>query len=636
MDVRLALVVGTILISLSALPPLLAEEGAVDITNYEMDLTLQPESRSMDATVVLEFTSLVDGLETVVFSLNDDMVLRDVKDGSGGSLEFDRGDDNVRVFLKTPMESNQRSLLRFEYSFTSPPSEKDKFIWGYVGSEVSYLIYEYLWYPMVWGDRATASITISVPTGLTAVSIGDFKGKTSGGDTDTFRWEAKSPTRGVSMVAARYMEKTILIYPHDDTKGDDVYETGRVIRWSGSGQGEPAEVQRGHRQLIPVTCYLFPQDFYESDGLLESTSEILDIFSNKFGGYPYKEFRVVEMPDFFFGGHGDQGFIMLHSMAIRQNSDEFLAHEIAHNWWGSLVFAEGQPSLKSIGGYKMFTPKDSNLDYLGQGHNQNLWLHEGFATYSGVLYVEGQYGKEGMLDSLDYKKDEYLNMRIKYGDVPISEMQEEYSRGLYHAIVYSKGAYVLHMLRYVVGDEAFFEIMNTYLEEYKERSATIEDFQRVSEEVSGMDLDWFFEEWIYEARLPDFVIKDVQVTQSREGYSVEVEISQAGDAVYMPIDVTLHTAAGEVTKRVWVLGDTKRVNFLTQAKPEYIGLDEDRWLLESNVKNNVYTLGFAPGFLGLGSLDSTQIAIFALAAVMVSALLLLVKSLRPSARESYI
>jgi aminopeptidase N len=637
MYVRLALVVGITLLYLGMLPPLLADGETVDITAYDMELELNPGSGTMDASVVLDLTALVDGLQTVTFSLNDDMTLKGVFGESGKPLEFGQGDEAVTVTLKTPLMSGEQTRLRFDYSFTSPAAEKDKLIWGYVGPEVSFLIYEYLWYPMIWGDRATATVSITVPEGLRAISIGELKEKRTAGGATRYTWESQSPSRGVSIVAAEYMEKTILVYPLDETAGhDSLYEAGRVIKWGGSGDGDLPMAGTGHDKLIPVTCYLFPEDYHKADNLLESTSEVLEVLAQKFHGYPYDEFRVVEMPDFFFGGHGDQGFIMLHSMAIKLDSEEFLAHEVSHNWWGSLVFAEGQPSLKSIGGYRMFTPRDSNLDYLPKVESHNLWLHEGLATYSGVLYVEEQHGKKAMLESLSDKKEEYLVMRAKYGDAPISNIQEEYSKGLYHAIVYSKGAYVLHMLRYVVGDETFFEIMNTYQERYKEKSATVSDFQRVSEEVYGMDLDWFFDEWIYEVSLPDFSIKDVEVSDTPDGYSVDVTIHQEGDMVTMPVEVTLHTRSGEVTKRVWVMGETKTVNFLTASKPQYVGLDENGWLLESKVTNNIYETGYGPGMWDktVGSTEKT--ALLALGAVLISFLFLAGKSLKPAARENFI
>ncbi|NOZ77059.1 MAG: M1 family metallopeptidase, partial [Euryarchaeota archaeon] len=492
----------------------------------------------------------------------------------------------------------------------------DKFIWGYIGPEVSYLIYEYLWYPMTWGDRATATVSIKVPEGLTAVSVGELVQEVTEGGQTTFTWSTSQPSRGISLAVAHYVQKSILIYPYQLT---------------GSSYGPG-----GHGAFIPITCYLFPQDASKADSLLENTAEILERFSQKFDGYPYDEFRVVEMPSFFFGGHGDQGFVMVNSVAINLDSEEFLGHEIAHNWWGSLVFAEGRPGLKSIGSYKLAGPKESNLDYMPTSESHNLWLHEGFATYSGILYLEERYGREAMRDSLDAKRDEYLAMRTKYGDRPIAQMEEEYSKGLYHAIVYSKGAYVLHMLRYVVGENAFFDIMNTYQERYREKSATIDDFQQVSEEVAGTDLDWFFDQWIRQVRLPDFTVGGVEVTDTPTGYRVEVEILQTGDVVTTPMDVTLHTTGGKLSKRVWLLNDRKTVTFTTTAEPLYVGLDEGGWLLESDTGNNGYSLdGRLPGNRVLPGLTG-ETALLAYMAAAGLLLFFLKRSLRPTPRENYI
>jgi aminopeptidase N len=196
-------------------------------------------------------------------------------------------------------------------------------------------------------------------------------------------------------------------------------------------------------------------------------------------------------------------------------------------------------------------------------------------------------------------KTEYLGKIKTYPDEPIISAEEEYGRtGVYHAVVYSKGALVLHMLRYVVGDETFLEIMNTYSQRYGGKSATVKEFQAVCEEVSGRNLNWFFDEWIRDTTLPDYAIEDVRVTKS-SNYEVNFKISQIGDAAKMPVDVTLHTAESDITKRVWVDKDTKQVSFTANSKPVYIEVDKDHWVLESDRSNNIYAISYSPNLLGV-------------------------------------
>lgn len=558
------------MILIGAAFPVGAYEGRdVDVLHYDIEVQIFPEEHRVNVIAFVELEALNNNIEYIDFSLNKELHIHTIKDRAGRARSYNRCDDKVTVFLDNLLYENEKTELIFEYSGVAGiKPELGSSVWGYIGPEGSYMIYESIWYPMAWGDRATAEISIKVPNGQTAISVGDLVNVENGDKYSKFTWKVDIPTRGLSFAAGKYKQKTIAV-----------------------------SISDGRHMFTKITCYLFPEDFYSADKYLKASKDVLDFYSSVFGSYPYPSFTVVEIPEFFMGGHGDQALIMLYSPTFKkQSSPEFLAHEIAHNWWGALVSAEGEHSLRSGEGFGIFLrpqPRESH-----DLKERNFWLLEGFATYSGVLYTEHEYGKERMIDSLKNKRKEYINKIKGCPDEPLLNVEEEYNDGVYHAIVYSKGALVLHMLRYVVGDPTFFEIMKTYAQEYKDESATIKDFQVICEKVSGKDLDWFFDQWISKTSLPNYAIGRAEVVKGANGYTTKITILQTDDVCKMPVEITLHTTNSKVTKKVWIGNLKEVISFVTDAQPIYVEIDKDSWILESDRSDNRHVIHYPINWTG--------------------------------------
>ncbi len=524
----------------------------IDIQHYDLSLQIHPKTNQFNVQANIQIKALEYDISTITFLLNERMEIANVKDGDGNTLSYRRDEDQVIIELTEPLEKDETKQIIVEYVGVSNPEEKFGLhgFWGYIGEEGSYMIYESAWYPMIWGDRYTATITITVPKGQTAISVGQLIGETDLGQYQEYTWETSMPTRGISFAAGEYSAKTTL-FKH-----------------------------------MRVECYTYMESQSLANKCMKTTTDMLGFYSSKFGDYPYAKFATVEIPGFFSGGHGDQSFVMLDSNIFMSFlPSEFLAHEVAHNWWGALVFIEGESSLRSVKGYWNF-PK-TLTDGLSV-KRYNLWLLEGFATYSSVLYIEEFKGIEEMRSSMEDKRLEYIGKIRETEDAPISSVEEEYGEGTYHAVVYSKGAWVLHMLRYVVGDEAFFTIMRNYAQRFRGKSANINDFQEIAEEVYGQDMDWFFDQWIEDVMLPDYALQSAEVNYADGKYSVKANVVQKGDLGKMPVDIVLYTKEEEIKKRVWIEAEQKTVSFTADSEPTYLEIDADHWILESNKSNNVY------------------------------------------------
>ena len=191
----------------------------------------------------------------------------------------------------------------------------------------------------------------------------------------------------------------------------------------------------------------------------------------------------------------------------------FLAHEVAHQWWGQAV------------GWKNY-------------HEQ--WISEGFAQYFAALYAREQRGESVFRSairnlrrwSMEHSDQGPISLGYRLGHVKGEPR-------VFRAVVYNKGAAVLHMLRRLIGDEAFFSGLRTFYAEFRYRKAGTDDVRRAMEKASGRPLERFFERWVLDTALPR-----VRVTTAVKGDALEVSYEQVGEVFDLPVTVTLQYADG--------------------------------------------------------------------------------------------
>lgn len=223
---------------------------------------------------------------------------------------------------------------------------------------------------------------------------------------------------------------------------------------------------------IPVTSWVFPEDkkngFYD----YEQALEILPFFIKNVGPYAYKKLANVEAIT-IFGGMENAGAIFYNEQSIngkRSYSEELIAHEIAHQWFGNSATEADWP---------------------------HVWLSEGFATVMTNLYLEGKYG----VDSLEVRLKADRKLVIGFAKkrfTPVVDTSEKVNLlKLLNNNSYQKGGWVLHMLRRKLGDVLFWNGVRAYYKKYAGKNAATDDFRKVMEDVSGVDLKVFFEQWIY-------------------------------------------------------------------------------------------------------------------------------------------
>jgi aminopeptidase N len=274
---------------------------------------------------------------------------------------------------------------------------------------------------------------------------------------------------------------------------------------------------------------------------------MMDAFIDRYGPYPFSKFGYVSAPK----GDMEHQTCVTHNastVVANHNYDWLLAHEMSHQWWGDLV---------SVNDWR------------------DVWLSEGFATYSEAVFWEHAYGAEA-----------YRTYMLQSLMTPVLNSGENFPiydpNYLWGTTVYEKGGCVLHMLRHVVGDSAFFDALAAYRQAYAFSSAVTGEFQAQVESVAVQDLGWFFDEWIYDRGWPVYEYS-WQVIEDEGQYSVNLVIDQVqtnGPVFTMPVDVEITTSAGDTLLVLPVDAAHEVFDLVLASEPTAVTLDPDRWILK--------------------------------------------------------
>lgn len=242
---------------------------------------------------------------------------------------------------------------------------------------------------------------------------------------------------------------------------------------------------------IPVSAWVYPQDSTKGFYDYALAPDILKFFSDYIAPFPYKKLANVQSKTIFGGMENASAiFYAENSVTGDRSSEDLLAHEIAHQWFGDMA------SEKSFA---------------------HLWLSEGFATFLTNYYWEKKYGKEAAAKRWQENRDEVIAF-AKQNPRPVVDSTKNLM-SLLNANSYQKGAWVLHMLRNEVGDSSFQKIIQTYYNQYKGGNAETRDFEAVAEKVSGKELTWFFNQWLYQPFIPKI---SVQYRKEQKGISITI------------------------------------------------------------------------------------------------------------------
>ena len=515
-----------------AFPAHAAEKLRLRVNDYQIDAELSPHTHNISAHVKVTFTAL-ENLSVVSFELHNALRVSKVVDDKGKPLNAERvtADSTVRVPLPNGLAKDAQTSLTFDYE-GQLDSADDSPVQGLklasISDDSSYLLYAGRWFPVNgYGiNRFTATMNISVPAHLVVIG--------SGKETISNTPPKKGTAGGAPLKTYSFtwdkpsFPGTILVGQFQEFKSD---EAG-------------------------MDLHVFFQPVHQNLGASYAETAVKEFtyFITLYGTPPSSKLNIVEIPDDTVPSAYAPEIAAIASRGITEKINyRLLANTIAHQWWGVSV------------------SPDSRDDW---------WLADGFARYSEALYVENAAGSAGLEEAV---KDMSVGA-LAYDTVPLSSVGKlDVFSPEFQSLVTDKGAMILHMLRWVLGDAKFNQVMRTFATEYAGKSANLDEFKAICEKSYGDQLTWFFSQWLDSTGAPEFKSKyTVYRLGNGKGFRVVGEISQDLDLFRMPVQLKIDTDGKTEVKRIDVVGTNSPFSIETFGKPRRVQIDPDNRVLKNS------------------------------------------------------
>ena len=501
----------------------------IDVQDYTIDAEISPNTSTISATATVRFLPLDEGMTSATFELNNALTVKRVVDDQGKQLQASRSqqDFSERVTFDQPLTKGKLTSITFTYDGTLSGQE-DSPVYGIkfaaIHPDFSFLLYPARWFPVsgYTTNRFGADMRVTVPMGYSVVGSGMDSHQTA---ADKNRYEFKMERHSFPGSIAVVKDQPVKVSSEGVT-------TAMYLR------GAEAELAQQYGTEI---------------------GKLVGYFTGTFGLAPYANLTVVETESGAPNGYAAPGLIFLSPGAMTRNvNSNLLANEVSRQWWEEDI-----------------SPATRN----------HLWLSNGFAAYSELLWAEHNNGAANMQSQLH----DVMVTALTVDNVPViqSARMEDYSPELWALTAY-KGAAVLNMLRYTIGDAKFEEVLKKWVEKSSYKPVITDDFRKVVDDVTGKSMDYFFIQWIESSSAPEFRLEyTIYRTQkgpgtaagSNGGFRVMGKISQDLDTFRMPVDLRIETEGNPETQRVEVVGTSSEFSVDTFGKPKSIVIDPDNKVL---------------------------------------------------------
>ncbi len=521
-------------------------EDKYDIEAYDIEVGYTPARFYLTGKAQIRVSPKVESLDSLKFRFSSDLQILKIQDEEGRELFFtqDKLRDLLYVYFISPLQLDRRASIEVFYRGRMIPPIPSTDVIAQVGlnQKISFeRRYETFlftknacWYPSPSEeDYFTSRLKIIVPPEFGCVGTGQVVEK---GQLER-------------MGDVVEIEKTgSAVY---------IYESKQPVKYLAFIVGK-FDRQREGNDPIPLQTYISNEIMALSPNLFTQTKDVLDYYIRHFGPYPYGKLGIVLRVWPTSGGHSPPSFIVLNELAWVSDRESiplifdtpvglfnweeyFLAHEIAHQWWGQ--------------GVSFATYRDQ-------------WLSEGLAQFSCALYLKEKYGPRAYADILK-KFARWTEKKSHKGPINLGARLSYFDYDAYQAIIYDKAALVLMMLHDFLGEDVFFSGLRQFFETYKFRAARTENFIQTMENVSGQDLSEFFQGWLYSYELPH-VKTSTSVERGDEGFLLKVRVSQLEGRFQFPLWVQW-TTEGEIQHQMVVVTDARQEFIIpTGKKPENV------------------------------------------------------------------
>ncbi len=527
-----------------------------DVIFYDIKLDIDDVVESIAGSVTMRAEAVVSGITAVEIDIFENLTVDSVY-GPSGNYIYSRAGDRMTVELDKNYDSGE--IFEITTVYTGQPTGT-----GFMGMSFRNNIYgdpvistlsepysARSWWPCKdRPDDKADSIDIEVTCRdiFFCASNGNLIDSINNGDgTKTFWYEVRYPitTYLFSLAIADY------------TIWEDWYHYGTD-------------------DSMVIINHVYPEFYQTSLPAYGVTPDAISIFADLFGEYPFIEEKYGHA-NFEWGGAMEHQTVSSMSGSSFGFNINVIVHELAHQWWGDMITCNNW---------------------------HEIWLNEGFASYSEALYYENALGTQEYHD--------HMNDMFYDGGGAVYIYDTTSVGNIFSLRVYDKGAWLLHMLRHIVGDSTFFDCLQAYYSSaYQYGDATTEQFKNICESVSGTELDYFFEDWIYGTFLPRYYNSYYVEPNLGEGnYYLFYNIRQAHPTTppvfRMPLDIVIYHSAGVDT--LVVFNDERSETFILEAPviPDSVLFDPNDWVLKYDYEES-WTLQLIPFALDSGQTDSAYL-----------------------------
>ncbi len=502
-----------------------------DVIYYKIDIAVDPQNELVNGSVTVDAISLISGLNKLTLNLYNNMTVTSV---SGCASGYKHENDSIVVDLDQSFNKNELiSVTIFYYGHPSSGTRFNPMTFdrsrGIVSiSSESCPYYARCWWPCK--DRPddkpdSMDVKITVPSELTVASNGTLVDLIDNHDgTTTHHWQIRNP------IATYLVSFTISDY--------------KVIE---------DKYVNTNQDTLSIMHFVYPEHYNNALVDFNNVNEMIQILELYYGKYPYynEKYGIAEYVG-YWGGMEYQTLSSVQPYYIKgdHTHDDLFVHELAHQWWGDCV-----------------TPKDFH----------HSWVSEGFATFTEALYFGHLEGQEKYHSYMN-DQNNALNLRGIMYRHDISDPDKVYAY-----IVYNKGAWIIHMLRHVAGEDNFWAGLREYRSQFEYGSATTEDLQHAFEKVVGDSLGWFFHQWVYKPNYPHYAYGWRQEEIGGGQYKLMAFIDQIqteAPLFKMPIDLTITTANTDTTLVQMISDSMDTFQHIASEPIINFQLDKDDWVLK--------------------------------------------------------
>lgn len=528
-----------------------------EVKSYQIDVDFKPERSFLSGKAKIEVESSVDSLEKLKFKLNPRLHILRIQDEEGRSLFYSQ--DKLRetlyvYFIHSPPKNKPYSIEVFYRGKLKPPEEvadvvavpqisrREDMSRKFTFLDVKYETYLFSqsanWYPSPSeSDYFQARLKISIPAEFQCISNGE-------------------------MVETSFLNKTERVQEKDEAeKAVFIFDVKHPVKYLTFIIGKFTNVNENHDSL-PLQHFNSSGVLLEKKTLLKEARNIVQFFEEKFGTYPFEKLSVVRRLWTTLGGHSPASFIIINELyqppdgsllvPIRSPVDlsrwreYFIAHEISHQWWGQAVT------------WKTY---------------HDLWLSEGLAQFSAVLYLSEKHGKE-VLEPIFGKFSRWTEKMSKWGPITLGARLALHDRLAFQTLIYNKTALALNMLKDLLGEEVFFNGLKEFYLRHKFGAASTGNFRKAMEEASGKDLEIFFKNWFGSYTLPKVKVSQ-SFQKSIDGYVLKLKISQVKDVFIFPLWIEWKENGDRVRRMVVVDEKNEEFEIRLEVKPQKIEVNPD-------------------------------------------------------------